>query len=31
MADFRDMAIAGKLNNGPEVIRDRGSEIISQF
>ncbi len=29
MADFRDMAIAGKLNNGPEVIRDRRSEIIS--
>ncbi len=29
MTNFRDMAVAGKLNNSPEVIRNRRSEIIS--
>ena len=31
MAGFRDMAIAGKLSNGPGIIRDRRSKIISQL
>jgi len=31
MANFRDMALAGKLSNGPGVISDKRSEIISQL
>ena len=31
MADFRDMAIAGKLSNGPGIISDKRSKIISQL
>ncbi len=31
MAGFRDMAIAGGLSNGPGVISDKRSEIISQL
>ena len=31
MADFRDIVIAGALSNGPGIIRDRRSKIISQL
>ena len=31
MVNFRDMAIKGKLSNGPRIIRDRRSTIISQL
>jgi predicted amidohydrolase len=31
MADFRDIVIAGKFSNGPGVISDKRSEIISQL
>ena len=31
MAEFRDMVIAGALSNGPGIIRDRRSKIISQL
>ena len=31
MAGFRDIVIAGALSNGPGVIRDRRSKIISQL
>jgi len=31
MADFKDIVIAGALSNGPGIIRDRRSKIISQL
>ena len=31
MAEFRDMVIAGALSNGPGIIRDKRSKIISQL
>ena len=31
MAGFRDMAIAGKLSNGPTIIRDRRSKTTTQL
>ena len=31
MADFRDIAIGGKLNNAPKTFRDRRSKITTQL
>ena len=31
MANFRDMAIAGKLSNGPIIIRDRRSQVTNRL